>query len=201
MPSKRKSLILSNPPSSFKNMNENLSNTPESFDKVNNIFKSRIVLNDFNNDFNNDLINQTNNSYNIKIFGNIVGICITFFILDWIIKVHKCECANINEGLYLKEWYMFLVVYQIISLLYLIMNGYDNISGIFIFISSIISIVSIIMIIRLLIYLNKLKKIKCDCGMSTRENIIYYWYIIFLSILLFIILLALLSFLFAYANE
>jgi hypothetical protein len=183
MPSKRKSLLLS-------------SNKPTITEKLSN---SRNSLNKINED---EVLNiDTRPSYGVSLFMYIIGLCITFFILDWLIKVHKCKCANIEEGLYLKEWYMFLIVWQIIGILYFIINGSMENSGIISFISTIIMIVSIVMIIRLLIYLDKLRKIKCDCGMSTRENIIYYWYIIGLSLLLLMILFTLIGYIFAYANK
>ncbi len=63
----------------------------------------------------------------------------------------------------------------------------------FFVISLIISLITFIMIVRLVIYIHKLKEIKCDCGMTTQQNIIYYWYIVVFSIILFVILLTLLG--------
>ena len=57
------------------------------------------------------------------------------------------------------------------------------------------------MTIRLVIFIHKLKEIKCNCGMSVQENIIYYWYIVLFSIALFLILLAFLGFLISFANR
>jgi hypothetical protein len=65
----------------------------------------------------------------------------------------------------------------------------------------IISIINLAMTIRLVIFIHKLKKIKCDCGMSVQENIIYYWYIVLFSIALFVILLGLLGLLISSANR
>ena len=138
--------------------------------------------------------NQSSTSYWIGLILIIISIGISYFILDWLVKVNKCKCANIEEALYLKEWYMFLIAYQIIIGIYYMVAG-DNIdkSGVLLFISIIVSIIGFIMIVRLLIFIHKLKEIKCDCGMSVRENIIYYWYIVVYSIILFLILLTLIG--------
>ena len=137
---------------------------------------------------------STSTSYWIGLIVIIISIGISYFILDWLVKVNKCKCANIEEALYLKEWYMFLIAYQIIIGIYYMVAG-DNIdkSGILLFISIIVSIITFVMIVRLLIFIHKLKEIKCDCGMSVRENIIYYWYIVVYSIILFLILLTLIG--------
>jgi hypothetical protein len=131
--------------------------------------------------------------YGLSIFIFIIGLGISFFILNWLIKVNKCKCANIDEALYLKEWYMFLIVYQIIFGIYMLAT-YDSEQPLaFFVISLIISLIAFIMIVRLIIYIHKLKEIKCDCGMTTQQNIIYYWYIVVFSIILFVILLTLLG--------
>lgn len=140
--------------------------------------------------------NSSSSTYIIGIIGVVLSIGISFFILDWLVKVHKCKCANINESLYLKEWYMFLIVYQIIVGIYMIVNNDFEKTGILFIISLFVSIIAFVMIVRLLIYIHKLKEIKCDCGMTVRENIIYYFYIVTYSILLFVILLGILGTLF-----
>ncbi len=64
------------------------------------------------------------------------------------------------------------------------------------FLGVIFSIVNIVMIVRLFIYIRKLKEIKCDCGLSPEENIIYYYLIILFSLIAFIILSIIIMFLF-----
>jgi Gpi18-like mannosyltransferase len=88
---------------------------------------------------------------------------------------------------------MFLIVYQIIAGIYVISTSDYQPSGILFVISTIVSLVAFVMIVRLLLYISKLKEIKCDCGMTTQENIIYYFYIVVYSIMLAVILLALLG--------
>jgi|694.fasta_scaffold29936_3 hypothetical protein len=149
-------------------------------------------------DINNDT--TTKSSYYITLVAIIISLCINFFILYWLIKVDKCKCANIEESLYLKEWYLFLVCYQLIMFMMILFNisipkNNTTLMLLFIF-STILSITSFVMIIRLLIYISKLKKNNCDCGMNKQQNIIYYYYIVVFSIILFFIILSLLTYLF-----
>lgn len=132
------------------------------------------------------------NTFEYAIIRSIIVILINFFVLNWLIKLDKCKCADIDEGLYLKEWFVIIIIFNIIKLFYTFIYGIDkNEINIFLLFNLIIIIVNIVMIIRLLIYIDKLKKIKCNCGMSIQQNIIYYWYIISLSIALLLILIIL----------
>jgi hypothetical protein len=141
------------------------------------------------------------NSYTTGLFIIIFGLVISFFILNWLTKVNKCKCANIKESRYLKEWFTFIIFCQIIVAIYFIISGEYPYSPAIFIIWLIIVLINLAMTIRLVIFIHKLKEIKCDCGMSLQENIIYYWYIIGFSILLFVILLALLGFLISFANR
>jgi hypothetical protein len=129
---------------------------------------------------------------------------INSIVLNWLIKIQKCQCTHIKEGKYIKELFIFAIIMNIINILILIINGApikieNKIMRIsyLIFIFA-ITIINIINIIRLLIYISKLKEINCDCGLSKQQNFIYYYYIILFSIILSILLLALLAFLFIY---
>ena len=138
----------------------------------------------------------------MKVSGSInyngFGVILTIIILYWLFKIDKCPCTHIPEGKYLKEWFIFDIIFSVLFFIYLLTIGdlNNSFSNELLFIVIIIVIINIIMIIRLLIYINKLKEIKCDCGLSKLENFIYYWYIISFSLLLFMILLALLYYLF-----
>ena len=128
----------------------------------------------------------------------IVSIIITILILYWLFKIDKCPCTHIPEGKYLKEWFIFDIIFSILFFVYLITIGdlNNSFSNELLFIVIIITIINIIMIIRLLIYINKLKEIKCDCGLSKLENFIYYWYIIVFSLFMILLALALLYYFF-----
>ena len=149
-------------------------------------------------------LDKDNYPFSVQLLIIIFGLLINFFILDWLIKVNninKCQCANIDEGYLLKEWFMFLIGYQIFVALILIINGSITILMPLSIIMSIISIISFVMIIRLIIYIHKLRKIKCDCGFNKQQNLIYYYWIVVYSILLFLILFALLVFIVSYINK
>jgi len=142
--------------------------------------------------------------FSVQLIIIIASLLINYFILDWLIKVNninKCQCANIDEGYLLKEWFMFLIGYQIFVALILIINGSLAIIMPLSIIMSIISIITFVMIIRLIIYIHKLRKINCDCGFNKQQNLIYYWYIVGFSILLFLILFALLVLIVSYINK
>jgi len=116
---------------------------------------------------------------NLFIFINYngFGAILTILILNnqyKIDKIDKCPCTHIPEGKYLKEWFIFDIIFSILFFVYLLAIGNLNnsFSNELLFIVIIITIINIIMIIRLLI--NKLKEIKCDCGLSKLENFIYY---------------------------
>ena len=131
-------------------------------------------------------IQKSNSLKYVRIFFMIIAIVFNIFILNWLLKVHKCKCANIKEALYLKEWYMFVVTINIISFIITLFDiKFKNLNLIY--------FIAFVMIIRLVIYIHKLKEIKCNCGMTIQENIIYYWYIVVFSIVLFVILLTILG--------
>jgi hypothetical protein len=138
----------------------------------------------------------------VKISGTInyngFGTILTILILYWLFKIDKCPCTHIPEGKYLKEWFIFDIIFSILFFVYLITIGdlNNSFSNELLFIVIIITIINIIMIIRLLIYINKLKEIKCDCGLSKLENFIYYWYIIVFSLFMILLALALLYYFF-----
>ena len=151
-------------------------------------------------DINDEITITSNIPYYFNLIAIIISLSINFFILYWLIKVDKCKCANIKESLYIKEWYIFLVVYQFILFIMILLNitipKTDIILILLIFFSIILSITSIVMIIRLLIYISKLKKNNCNCGMNKEQNIIYYYFIVVFSVILFFIILSLLTYLF-----
>ena len=49
----------------------------------------------------------------------IIALLINFHILHWLIKIQKCKCTNnISEQQYLKEWFIFLIISNILHLIY-----------------------------------------------------------------------------------
>jgi len=139
--------------------------------------------------------------YGYNLFMIIIGLIISFFILNWLTKIDKCKCADIPEGYLLKEWFIFSIIYELIMLIYLIINGTFENSKFLLYLSAFLGIIGFIMIVRLLIYIDKLKKMDCNCGSSKQQKIIYYWYIIIFSLLLFFILTILLFEIVSYLNK
>ena len=72
-------------------------------------------------------IQKSNSLKYVRIFFMIIAIVFNIFILNWLLKVHKCKCANIKEALYLKEWYMVLIAINIISVITYIFNIFYSI--------------------------------------------------------------------------
>jgi hypothetical protein len=129
---------------------------------------------------------------------SIVSIMISLFILDWINKIANCKCSNIPEGMFLREWWVFLIIWKIFYLILFIsyeadINQFPTFINI---LSLIIGFVTIIMIVRLFIYIRKLRELKCDCGLSPEQNIIYYYLLLVFSLSIFIILGIILMFMF-----
>jgi len=144
------------------------------------------------------VINKYSTATGFSIIVSIVSIMISLFILDWLNKIAKCKCANIPEGLFLREWWVFLIIWQIFFLfLYIAYETDQNEYPIFInILSVIIAFVTIIMIIRLFIYIRRLRDMNCDCGLSPEQNIIYYYLLLLFAVVVFIILGIILMFMF-----
>lgn len=144
------------------------------------------------------VVNKYSASTGFSIITMILSVMISLFILDWLNKIAKCKCANIPEGMFLREWWVFLIVWQIFTLVLFIAyeaDVYDY--PIFINILSVIIVfITIVMIVRLFIYIRKLREMNCDCGLSPEQNIIYYYLIILFALVVFIVLGILIMFMF-----
>jgi hypothetical protein len=139
-------------------------------------------------DINDNIIKNNNNySYVYHLLMIILTLYINYYILTLLINFNKCKCANIDEGLYLKEWFVFSILSQIIIIIYFISNNDNNIV---LFISIIIIILGLIMIMRFLIYNHKLQQIKCHCNKIVELNkYIIYSYIILVIISLILLII------------
>jgi hypothetical protein len=144
------------------------------------------------------VINKYSTATGFSIFTMIVSVIISLFILEWLNKIAKCKCSNRPEGMYLREWWVFLVIWQIFAIfLYIIYEADINQYPVFINILSVIIVfITIAMIIRLFMYIRKLRELNCDCGLSPEENIIYYYLLVLFGVLVFVILGIILMFMF-----
>ena len=119
------------------------------------------------------------------------------FISLIIISLHNinklnCKCDNINDKIYIKEWFIFVLIFNIIFIIIFIFSDkvcyyYMTKENLPYIIVSLISFISLIMLIRLINYLNILRK-DCPCGYGKLEKILFWYLITILSIIaLFII--------------
>jgi hypothetical protein len=127
------------------------------------------------------------------IFTFVLGLIVNVFILNWLVKIGKCQCAKLPEKKFITEWFMFRIIWVIICLAYFIATEGNNKDNVFVFLSTLITIIDVVMIIRLFIYIRKLKERKCDCGLSQSQNLIYYYLIVIFSILLFAIIISIIG--------
>jgi len=144
------------------------------------------------------VINKYSSSTGISIIMSILFLIMSLFILNWLNKIGKCKCTDIPERKFLPEWFIFIIIWSIFMLILFIAyeTDIDEYPTFIKFLGVIFSIVNIVMIVRLFIYIRKLKEMKCDCGLSPEENIIYYYLIILFSLIAFIILSIIIMFLF-----
>ena len=145
------------------------------------------------------VIDKYSSATGFSIIISIVSILVSLFILDWLNKIAKCNCSNIPEGMFLREWWVFLIIWKIFYLMLFISyetNIYEFPTFINI-LSLIIGVVTLIMIVRLFMYIRRLKQLKCDCGLSPEQNIIYYYLLLVFSLIIFVILGIIIMFLFA----
>lgn len=130
------------------------------------------------------IIKKINENKPLNFFSTIIYIilvCIPPILgLLWLynIKMKACECSE--EELkwmkdYIKVYFTFILLYIILSTLYVIFTGNklkNIILGILLFIYNYISYAIIVY------YVYTLKNIKCECSYSLKKDIIYIWYII-----------------------
>ena len=132
-------------------------------------------------------------------FSFIIGIIINIFIIYTLINIEKnieCKCSNNSRKQLLKEWFIFILFFNILFLFLFLISNYecydvfykDNMNVFFLFL---LFIIQIIMLIRLFIYMKWLKD-ECKCSYGTEEKIIYWYLIIIFIILVSTILLSIL---------
>lgn len=125
-----------------------------------------------------------------------------FFICLIILSMYNidksdCVCANLPEKKFLKEWFIFALIFNIIILLLFIFS--DKICYYYIYkdtlpyiIISLISFISLIMAIRLLYYLSIIRK-DCKCGYKRLEKFLFWYLVAMFSVGAFVILLGIIS--------
>ena len=136
-------------------------------------------------------MNTCENPNYIYYISFIIGIIINIFIINTLNTIEKrvdCACANNPKKAFLKEWFIFILFYNILFIFFFMISNY-NCYDVFakeymnIFIKIPLLIISIIMLVRLFIYIRWLKN-ECKCSYQSQEQIIY-WYLIILFIIFF----------------
>ena len=145
-------------------------------------------------------LNNKKCKYN-KIFlfiGSIISIIIFLIIISSMTHLENlsnCDCANLPYRKYIKEWFSFLIFFNVaILVLFYFSNEkcYEDFMNypIINFSYMIVSLISIIMIIRLYLYMESLRN-NCKCAYGIKEKFLYWFSLIEIILLVTIIFFAL----------
>jgi len=142
-------------------------------------------------------------TYNKMIYA-IYGLSLLFNSLIIIsltnLEKNECKCDDIPEKKFLKEWFIFNLIFNLIILVYFLLSNktcyYHIKQDTFIYvISSIVYLITFVMLIRLLIFLNILRN-NCNCGFGSLENVLFWYFIIIFSMIALFIILSIILLLF-----
>ena len=177
--------------------------------RQNRSFKNISDINYDNDNFNNPL-NTTNNMNVVDAAINaypekeltiynyippIIGVIFIIYILNWLNNIDKCTCSKIPEGKYLKEWFTFFIIFDLIWLFVIIAFGINNVYVQYLMVFTlIIGITNMVFMIRTIIYIHRLKENKCKCGSTFQQSSIYGVLLFLVSFIAFIFLILLISF-------
>lgn len=124
--------------------------------------------------------------YTISIIAIILLSFITFTLYGLDKKVN-CDCVKNQNKTYLKEWYTFILILNLIIYTSFFITSY-NCAGdyanmlmtYFLPLYIIIAIINIIMFVRLFLYILYLRK-SCKCAYQINEKVIFWYFVIILS--------------------
>lgn len=129
-------------------------------------------------------------SYNNSFFAifELITIIIIIVSLYKIENDLSCNCANnpLKKGL--KNWFIFLIIYNIIfffAVVFSLLYHNDYLILTLMTIHIMIFIITLVMFVRLFIYIKYLKD-NCSCAYNGKEKYIYYYLIIYFSLILFL---------------
>jgi hypothetical protein len=142
---------------------------------------------------------------NIPLFISFI-VAIIFYIiiivsLSNIEKLSNCDCSKLHYKDYVKEWFVFMIFYIVVlAILFSVGNfecwelfiNYPPIFGIVV----IIGLVTLIMIIKLFLYLREIKN-NCNCAYGSKEAFLYWFMLIYFSIIIALISLVVIIAIFA----
>lgn len=126
-----------------------------------------------------------------------LSIIIISLIITSLVKIEQanCECSNIPERKFIKEWFIFALIVQIFIFLFFMIGQepcyYRFVNGNYLYIFTIIfALLNYIMLFRLLFYLRIMRN-KCECGYGNIEKFLFWYLVILFSIIALFILLGL----------
>ena len=139
-------------------------------------------------------------TYNKFIYASyLLTVVFNILIITSLVNIEKlgCQCADIPEKRFLKEWFIFNLIFNIMVLFFFIIG--DKACYFYIYkytpvyvITTVVYLITFVMLIRMLAYLNIMRK-GCTCGYGKLESFLFYYFIIIFSfIALFILLLIIL---------
>ena len=146
-------------------------------------------------------INLICKGYNRNFYLSLILLIITIsLILISLNNIEKssCECAKIGEKRFIKEWFIFVLIFQIIILIIFLTSNepcyIKFIQGNYIYITMmIIGLLNYVMLFRLLLYLRILRN-GCECGYNNIEKFLFWYLVIIFSIIGLLIFLSMLMF-------
>ncbi len=158
--------------------------------------------------FNLDLNSTKSNIIPCHMFNYITYSSYIFFILISLLVIYSfnqiensvCDCPILAKKTYIKEWFIFMMVYQTAQLFLFLISGekcYNQfnekyILSSFLLIILIIIITHIIMCFRAFIYLNELR-VSCKCAYNLSQKILFWYFLIVIGIFSSIIFLFIIS--------
>jgi len=139
-----------------------------------------------------DICNSSTKSFYFSLTISIILIIVILISLTNLEKA-KCKCSDISEKRFLKEWFIFLIIIQGLTIFFF-MIGKEPCYARFLnnyslyFIMLIVGFINFIMLFRLLLYIRILRN-NCPCGYGNLEKFLFWYLIIVFSIIAFAITL------------
>jgi len=132
--------------------------------------------------------------YSVGILSLIIMSFITYTLYNLEKKIN-CNCINNNNKTYLKEWCLFILIFNFIIIISYFITSYNCFSDYQKMLTSyyfpfflILAVVNIIMLVRLFLYMLYLKN-NCKCAYELKEKIIYWYTAIIFSFIILLLLI------------
>lgn len=140
-------------------------------------------------------------TYNKIIYASyFLTLVFNILIIASLVNIEKldCQCADIPEKRFLKEWFIFNLIFNFLILLSFVIS--DKACYYYIYqytpvyvLTTVVYFITFVMLIRMLAYLNIMRK-GCKCGYGKLESFLFYYFIIIFSFIALFILLLLILF-------